>query len=86
MKYYVISEYELTRIKESIDRLYELRMLIPGAAEHAVKGIEARRPLIAEMLANIEQPDNLHSAICTQLGSISSTMCIVQSRHPLDLL
>lgn len=42
MKYYVPSEYEVAELKSHLERLYQLRLLIPGAKEPAACGIEAR--------------------------------------------
>ena len=85
MKYYVLSEYEVAELKSHLERLYQLRLLIPGAKEHAACGIEARAALLEEMLAEYEHPDNLHDAICEELGRINYLLGNIGSKGALEL-
>ena len=85
MKYYVISESELTELKSHLDRLYQLLMMIPGAIEHAMHGIEARRPILEEMLEEYQRPENLHDAICEEMGRINSLLTEIGINQCLNL-
>ena len=85
MKYYMMSEYEMNEILTHLDRLYQLRLMIPGGVEYAAHGIEARKELLAEMIAEYERPADLHEAICKELGIISGLMSHIRGKQSPDL-
>ena len=85
MKYYMMSEYEMTEILSHLDRLYQLHLMIPGAVEHSARGMETRKELLEEMIAEYERPDDLHNAICEELGMISGLINHIHGKQSQEL-
>ena len=79
MKAHIITTRELATLKTSLDRLYDLRLLLPGAIDRAAGGNEHRRALLLEMLDGIEKPDDLNAAILEELNTLNRTLTQIET-------
>ena len=76
MKQYIVTEKELSDMKEIIFRLLELRLLLPGALDFTPESNENSKELLAQLIESIEKPEDMHEAICDELGQL----CVILYR------
>ena len=76
---YIVTKEELAAMKACVDRLTELRMLLPGAVEYMAQGNEYRREFLLEMIENTEKPEDLNRAISEALGELLVILAQIKS-------
>ena len=82
MKQYIVTEEELFDMREIIFRLLELRLLLPGAMDFTPESNENSKELLAKLIDSIEKPEDMHEAICDELGQLCAILYHIE-KHPI---
>ena len=67
-------------MKEIIFRLLELRLLLPGALDFTPESNENSKELLAQLIESIEKPEDMHEAICDELGQLCVILYRIETR------